>query len=203
MSETTLPSVTSKIATLLKTHKSINEEEFDTAEATNKVFEMQNLFSEIQMDLSKLESTLEFDRLNKLMEREEVQLKSLVSELSSRDDFNVGKVDDVKFEVKEDDIKDEDISKLDIRELDSSEKEIKWTTDKPVSFSRKNTEEREYECPTCGCAIPESANSCPECGESFDEDDNESKEDVYECPTCGGEVEGDATKCQHCGEEFE
>ncbi|MDP6155069.1 MAG: zinc ribbon domain-containing protein [Candidatus Thermoplasmatota archaeon] len=55
---------------------------------------------------------------------------------------------------------------------------------------------REYECPSCGAIVTSDMDTCPECGESFEEEE-------FRCPECSEMVEKDATICDSCGSEFE
>ncbi|MCD6461406.1 MAG: zinc ribbon domain-containing protein [Thermoplasmata archaeon] len=48
-----------------------------------------------------------------------------------------------------------------------------------------------FPCPECGAAVPEDAESCPECGVLFVQ--------TLLCPECGGEVEDGDVFCRHCG----
>lgn len=57
-------------------------------------------------------------------------------------------------------------------------------------------EVREYECPSCGAIVTSDMDTCPECGESFEEEE-------FRCPECSEMVEKDATICDSCGSEFE
>jgi RNA polymerase subunit RPABC4/transcription elongation factor Spt4 len=87
----------------------------------------------------------------------------------------------------------------------------------------------EFECTECGASVPEDADVCPNCGDTFDDDEKgvdkiaieEHEEDEdrntgekeekisvnikeeFECTECGASVPEDADTCPSCGETFE
>jgi hypothetical protein len=68
----------------------------------------------------------------------------------------------------------------------------------------EESEEYEYECPTCESPISGEMTKCPGCGTEIQfEEEYEDEEGVeYECPSCGAAVSPDMTKCPSCGVHF-
>ncbi|TLZ62305.1 MAG: hypothetical protein E6K16_05695, partial [Methanobacteriota archaeon] len=56
-----------------------------------------------------------------------------------------------------------------------------------------------FECPVCGTAVANDAQTCPSCGAEFAEEVTEE----FECPACGAAVEASAAVCPSCGVTFE
>ena len=61
-----------------------------------------------------------------------------------------------------------------------------------------------FVCSECGADVPASAKNCPQCGESFDEDEEPKRGKAqFECSECGAAVDKGAMTCWNCGKEFE
>ena len=75
--------------------------------------------------------------------------------------------------------------------------------------SPKTTEK--FVCSECGSEVPASADSCPQCGEKFEEDDLptaattevKAKSNEFICSDCGKTVKETDTQCWNCGKKFE
>lgn len=76
----------------------------------------------------------------------------------------------------------------------------------PAAGGEKANEER-FVCSECGASVPADAKSCPQCGESFEEDmpapAAAAKEDEYYCTDCGATVKESDAVCPNCGKKFE
>jgi RNA polymerase subunit RPABC4/transcription elongation factor Spt4 len=106
-------------------------------------------------------------------------------------------------------------------ELKSAAEEIE--EDEEEMEEEVDIEEGEYECTECGATVNAEAEVCPQCGESFDEEEEEGQgepttdkdsdkkalpkenvtSEIYTCTECGADVKGDDTVCPGCGEPFE
>lgn len=67
--------------------------------------------------------------------------------------------------------------------------------------------EEKFICSECGAEVPGGADKCPQCGERFDEGEEQNKpsgvKEKVECSDCGAAVDEDALSCWNCGKEFE
>jgi ribosomal protein L40E len=74
------------------------------------------------------------------------------------------------------------------------------------SLSKEGQEEK-FICSECGAEVPASAGRCPQCGESFDEEERPTppvkEKEEFVCTECGATVDEKAKTCWNCGKEFE
>lgn len=75
---------------------------------------------------------------------------------------------------------------------------------------KKEEPKEEFECTSCGADVSSEATSCPNCGEPFDDEEEDKKEEKKEevkeeftCTSCGADVSVEANFCPNCGEPFE
>lgn len=62
-----------------------------------------------------------------------------------------------------------------------------------------------FVCSECGADVPSTASRCPQCGESFDDEEVTPRDGKakFECSECGATVDEGAQSCWKCGKEFE
>ena len=88
-----------------------------------------------------------------------------------------------------------------LRKRLGEDKKTKSVT-KPQKGKETKTEDKKKTveklvCSECGAEVPTDAKKCPQCGESFEE------ENELICTECGAKVKESDKKCWNCGKEFE